>query len=38
MKIVARGTLNPGKAGTDRAVGTFPKLLGLKDGRVLATC
>jgi hypothetical protein len=37
MKIVARGTLNRGEAGSNRAVGTFPKLLGLKDGRVLAT-
>ena len=38
MKIVARGTLHQGKVGSDRAVATFPMVLGLKDGRVLATC
>ena len=37
MKIVARGTLHQGEAGSDRAVATFPMVLGLKDGRVLAT-
>ena len=37
MKIVARGTLHPGEVGSNRAVGTFPMVLGLKDGRVLAT-
>lgn len=37
MKIVARGTLHQGEVGSDRAVATFPMVLGLKDGRVLAT-
>ena len=37
MKIVARGTLHRGEVGSNRAVGTFPMVLGLKDGRVLAT-
>ena len=37
MKIVARGTLHPGEVGSNRAVGTFPMVLGLKDGRALAT-
>ena len=37
MKIVSRGILNPGVVGTNRAVGTFPMVEGLKDGRVLAT-
>ena len=37
MKIVARGTLHRGGVGSNRAVGTFPMVLGLKDGRVLAT-
>ncbi len=37
MKIVARGTLHQGEVGSNRAVATFPMVLGLKDGRVLAT-
>ena len=37
MKIVARGTLHRGEVGSNRAVGTFPMVLGLRDGRALAT-
>ena len=37
MKIVARGTLHRGEVGSNRAVGTFPMVAGLSNGRVLAT-
>ena len=38
MKIVERGILTSGVAGTHRATFTFPSVVALSDGELLATC
>ncbi len=38
MEIVERGILATGKPGTTRATFTFPSVIELSDGRLLATC
>ena len=37
MKIGDQGVINRGKAGTERAISTFPTLIALADGSLLAT-
>lgn len=38
MEIIERGILTTGKPGTARATHTFPSIVELSDGRLLATC